>query len=189
MYVVGTSPVWIPLLDSLKSIFSIKKDSAGIGPSDQTSFYLKDIPVLHFFTGQHSDYHKPSDDAEKINYKGEVEVLNFIVKIIEALDNSPKLTFLKTRNTESGKSSFKVTMGIMPDYAFEGKGVRVDGVSDNKPAAKAGVLRGDVIIKFSDLNIGTIQDYMKGLQKFNKGETTKIKVLRDGKEIELNVTF
>jgi len=71
IYGVGTSPVWVPLIDSLKSEFKIIKDSSGIGPSDQTSFYLKDIPVLHFFTGQHSDYHKPSDDIEKVNYKGE----------------------------------------------------------------------------------------------------------------------
>ena len=189
VYGTGTSPNWIPLLDSLKSIFSIKKDSSGIGPSDQTSFYLKDIPVLHFFTGQHSDYHKPSDDIEKINYMGEVEVLNYIVKIIEALDNSPKLKFLKTRNTESSKSSFKVTMGIMPDYAFEGKGVKADGVTEGKPAHKAGLLKNDVVIKMGDIDINNIHDYMKGLSKFNKGDTTKIKVVREGKEIELSVTF
>lgn len=75
IYGVGTSPSFVPLLDSLKLTFNIKKDSSGIGPSDQTSFYLKDIPVLHFFTGQHSDYHKPSDDAEKVNYKGKQKCL------------------------------------------------------------------------------------------------------------------
>lgn len=189
VYGVGTSPTWVPLLDSMKTIFSIKKDSAGIGPSDQTSFYLKDIPVLHFFTGQHNDYHKPSDDADKINYKGEVEVLNYIIRLVNILDNSPKLTFLKTRNAESTKGGYKVTMGIMPDYAFEGKGVKADGVSDGKPAAKAGVMKNDIIIKLGDSDINTIQEYMKALGKFNKGETTKVKVLREGKEVELSVTF
>lgn len=189
VYGVGTAPVWVPLLDSLKSGFSVKKDSSGIGPSDQTSFYLKDIPVLHFFTGQHSDYHKPSDDAEKINYKGEKEVLDYIVRLVKATDHYPKLAFLKTRNPDTGKSSFKVTMGVMPDYTFEGKGMRIDGVTDNRPGAKAGVQKDDIVIQLGEVKVENVQDYMKALQQFNKGETGKLKVLRKGKEVEMNVTF
>lgn len=189
IYGVGTSPVWVPLIDSLNSSFSIKKDSSGIGPSDQTSFYLKDIPVLHFFTGQHSDYHKPSDDENKINYDGEADVLNYIIHLTEATFRYPKLTFLKTRNSDTGKSSFKVTMGIMPDYTFEGKGLRVDGVTDGKPAAKVGLQKGDIITKLGEQNVENIQDYMKGLNQFKKGESAKVKVLRDSKEMELTVTF
>jgi Zn-dependent M28 family amino/carboxypeptidase len=189
VYGVGTSPVWVPLMDSLKSEFSIKKDSSGIGPSDQTSFYLKDIPVLHFFTGQHSDYHKPDDDEAKINYDGEVAILNYITSLVEVTLSYPKLTFLKTRNPDSGKVSFKVTMGIMPDYTFEGKGLRIDGVTDGKPASKAGLQKGDIITKLGEQQVGNVQDYMKALNQFNKGETGKVKLLREGKEMELSVTF
>lgn len=189
IYGVGTSPVWVPMIDSVKSELSIKKDSAGIGPSDQTSFYLKNIPVLHFFTGQHADYHKPGDDIDKINYKGEVSVLNYIIRIITLTEKMDRLTFLKTKNPDTGKGGFKVTMGIMPDYTFEGKGLKVDGVSDGKPAAKAGILKGDLIIQLGDFPVNNVQEYMKALSNFKKGESAKVKVNRDGKTIELDVTF
>lgn len=189
IYGVGTSPVWVPIIDTLKSSLSIKKDSAGIGPSDQTSFYLKNIPVLHFFTGQHSDYHKPSDDAEKINYKGEVKVLEYIIRVVANTESMDKLAFLKTKNPDTGKGGFKVTMGIMPDYTFEGKGLKVDGVSDGKPASKAGVQKGDLIIQLGEFPINNVQDYMKALGNFKKGETTVVRVMREGKEVSLNVTF
>jgi hypothetical protein len=189
IYGVGTSPVWIPIIDSLKTEFSIKKDSSGIGPSDQTSFYLKNIPVLHFFTGQHSDYHKPSDDIARINYKSEKSVLDYIATIVNVTNTYPKLTFLTTRNPDMGKSAFKVTMGVMPDYTFEGKGMRIDGVTDGRPAAKAGILKSDVVTKLGEIKVESVQDYMKALQQFKKGDTGKIKVLRSGKELELEVTF
>lgn len=189
IYGVGTSPVWVPMIDTLKSSLSIKKDSAGIGPSDQTSFYLKNIPVLHFFTGQHSDYHKPTDDAEKINYKGEVKVLEYIIRVVNNTENMEKLAFLKTKNPDTGKGGFKVTMGIMPDYTFEGKGLKVDGVSDGKPAAKAGVQKGDLIIQLGEFPINNVQDYMKALGNFKKGQTTVVRVMREGKEVSLDVTF
>lgn len=189
IYGVGTSPVWVPMIDGFKSDLSIKKDSAGIGPSDQTSFYLKNIPVLHFFTGQHADYHKPSDDIEKINFIGEVKVLEYIANIIHTTEEMEKLTFLKTKNPDTGKGGFKVTLGIMPDYTFEGKGLHVDGVSDGKPAAKAGVQKGDLIIQLGEFPVGNVQDYMKALSNFKKGDSTLVKVLREGKEITLNVTF
>ncbi len=189
VYGVGTAPDWVPLIDKTPTSFSIKKDSAGVGPSDQTSFYLKDIPVLHFFTGQHSDYHRPTDDIDKINFEGEKDVLEYIVKIIEQTETLPKMTFLKTRNTEAGTRKYKVTMGVMPDYAFDGKGMRIDGVTAGKPAEKAGLLRGDVVIKLGETKVESTMDYMKGLSNFNKGDTTEIIVLRDGKEIKLTVTF
>lgn len=189
VYGVGTSPVLVPIIDSVKSNFSIKKDSSGIGPSDQTSFYLKDIPVLHFFTGQHSDYHKPSDDADKINYKGEAEVLNYISQIIEKTFHYPKMQFSKTRNPDTGKSSFKVTMGVMPDYTFEGDGMRIDGVTDNKPAFKAGVLKGDVVKKLGGVEVKDVQGYMKALSTYKKGDETTVEVLRNGELKTLKLTF
>ena len=189
IYGVGTSPSFVPLLDSLKLTFDIKKDSSGIGPSDQTSFYLKDIPVLHFFTGQHSDYHKPSDDAEKVNYKGEAEVLSYIVNVIEKTFHYPKLTFSKTRNPDMGKSSFKVTMGVMPDYTFDGLGMRIDGVTENKPAFKAGLKTGDIVIKIGEFIIKDLQTYMKALSKYEKGQTTTIEVIRNEELKVFNLTF
>jgi len=189
LYGVGTSADWIPLLDKINSGFSIKKDSAGIGPSDQTSFYLKNIPVLAFFTGQHSDYHKPSDDWQKINFKGEVKVLEYVIKVIEETESLPKMKFLETKNTEEGKTSFKVTLGIMPDYTFDGKGLRVDGVTKGKTADAAGLLKGDIILQMGDVIVNEIHDYMKALSKFNKGDSTEVIILRDGKNLKKQVNF
>lgn len=189
IYGFGTSPTWGEIVDKQNNYFTIKKDSAGIGPSDQTSFYLKDIPVLHFFTGQHSDYHKPSDDVHKINFTGEQKVLEYIVALINATNNLPKLTFSKTAAPASNKTSFKVTLGVMPDYAFEGKGMRIDGVTDGKPAAKAGLIKGDVIIQMGELTVDNVYDYMKGLSTYKKGDSAKVKVQREQKELEFTVTF
>lgn len=187
----GTSPVWEPLLKKLSpKDINIKTDSSGVGPSDHTSFYLKDIPVLHFFTGGHSDYHKPSDDWEKINYEGEVKVLELITDIIESLDKEPKLAFLKTKSKmTTSRSSFKVTLGIMPDYSSSGEGLRVDGVTDGRPGAKAGIKTGDVIIQIGDHPIKDIQNYMDALGKFEKGQTVPVKVKRNNETVELSVTF
>lgn len=189
VYGVGTSPTWVPLLDKTNTYFSIKKDSSGIGPSDQTSFYLKDIPVLHFFTGQHSDYHKPSDDAEKINFSGEKRVLEYIVELINETNSMPKLTFTKTTSPISTSTKWKVTMGVMPDYAFEGEGMRIDGVSDNKPAFKAGIKTGDVVLKLGNLNVKNVQDYMKALSVFNKGDKTSVIVKRGSENLSLELEF
>ncbi|MBC7774753.1 MAG: M20/M25/M40 family metallo-hydrolase, partial [Phycisphaerae bacterium] len=115
---VGTAPDFVPTLKGITTGLSIKLDSAGVGPSDHTSFYLKNIPVLFFFTGQHSDYHKPSDDIEKVNFKGEIQVVETVVQVIQKLDNQPKLKFQETKSKESTNASFKVTLGIMPDYTY-----------------------------------------------------------------------
>lgn len=189
VYGVGTSPVWVPLIDGIKSDFKIIKDSSGIGPSDQTSFYLKDIPVLHYFSGQHSDYHKPSDDIEKLNYKGEAAILDYIIATIEKTYKLPKLTFTKTRNPGAGKSTYKVTMGVMPDYTYESEGMRIDGVTDGKPASKAGLVKGDIIIRLGTFAVKNVQEYMKALSNFKKGDTTEVEVIRDGKKLVLPLTF
>lgn len=187
---VGTAPNFVPLLNSLNTPdLSIKQDSAGIGPSDHTSFYLKNIPVLFFFTGQHTDYHKPSDDVEKVNFTGQKAILNYAVRLIDALDKAPKLVFQETKSKPEDTPRFKVTLGIMPDYTYEGEGVHVDGVTDGKPAAKAGLQRGDRIIGLGDTEIHTIRDYMQALSKFQKGETAKVKVVRGSETKEIEVTF
>jgi len=187
---VGTAPDFVPLLKSLNSDqLSVKLDSAGIGPSDHTSFYLKNIPVLFFFTGQHSDYHKPADDTEKINFKGLQSILGYVVRTVNELDKRPRLTFQTTKSNEENTPRFKVTLGIMPDYTYDGEGVHVDGVTDGKPAFKAGVLKDDIIVGLGDIEVKTIRDYMKALSAFKKGDTTKVKVKRGAEEKVMEVTF
>ncbi len=189
VYGVGTAPQFVPLIDSLDADFSIKKDSSGIGPSDQTSFYNKDIPVLHFFTGQHGDYHRPSDDVEKINFVGEAKVLETIVVLLDEIDKLPKLQFLTTRNSTINAPRFKVSMGIMPDYTFEGEGVMIDGVTQGKPASKAGVQKGDMIVELGTFETKSVMQYMEVLSKFRKGDQATLKVKRNNQIINLNVEF
>ena len=185
----GTSPEWGKIVPGSNREFHLRYDSAGIGPSDYTSFYLQNIPVLGFFTGQHSDYHKPTDDVEKINFKDEVKILEFVLRIIHETTHYSKISFRTTFSKESKNTDFKVTLGIMPDYIYEGKGLRIDGVTEGKPAFKAGLLRGDVIIKFEEMVINDIQDYMKALTKTKKGETKRITVLRGSEVITVVVIF
>jgi aminopeptidase YwaD len=186
----GTSPLWGQLLTEKDKFFTVKFDSSGSGPSDHTSFYRKDIPVLFFFTGVHSDYHKPTDDADKINYNGELQVVKYIYNIIDAANKKGKLVFTKTRETQQmGKSSFKVTLGIMPDYTYSGSGVRVDGISEGKTAQKVGIKAGDVITQLGDHKFSDVQTYMETLSKFNKGDATKVKVKRGNEELTFDIIF
>ncbi len=187
----GTSPFWNSTLSSIQAgKLNVKTTESGIGPSDHTSFYLKDIPVLHFFTGTHADYHKPSDDWEKLNIQGMVDIADYMIALIEASEKQGKLEFTKTKEPEIGKvSSFKVSLGVVPDYAYEGQGMRIDGVSEGKPAQKAGLKAGDVIVQMGEEKIKDIYAYMAALGKFTKGQTIEIRFIRDGKELGVNVTF
>jgi hypothetical protein len=186
----GTSPAWGETISSSDKFFTIKFDSSGTGPSDHTSFYRKDIPVLFFFTGLHSDYHKPTDDADKINYTGELMVMKYILKAIEANDKKGKIAFTKTKEMAMGSSTrFKVTLGIMPDYTFSGSGVRVDGIVDGKTAQKVGIKAGDVLVQLGDHKFSDLQTYMEALGKFNKGDATKVKLKRGNEEMSFDIVF
>ena len=185
----GTSPYWSALIKEKDAYFNIKVDSSGSGPSDHTSFYRKDLPVLFFFTGTHMDYHKPSDDADKINYAGIAAVVNYIKNILDQTNEQPKISFTKTREVSMGTSSFKVSMGIMPDYTYSGAGVKVDGVIAGRTAEKAGIKTGDVIIQLGEHPFTDVQTYMGALNKFNKGETTQVIYKRGEEIIKSTVTF
>ncbi len=186
----GTSPSW---KDELAKIqvggIKIKTTDSGVGPSDHTSFYLKDMPVLHFFTGQHTDYHKPSDDSELVNYQGIYDVSMFIATLVTNLNDDGKLVFTKTKDESQQGASFKVTLGVMPDYVYDGEGMRIDAVMDDRPAKKAGLEKGDVLIQIGDVEVKTIYDYMDGLAKFKKGEKAKVKVKRNEEILEREVEF
>ena len=185
---VGTSPAWNDVVDMAGDDFKLTIDSSGVGPSDHTSFYYANMPVLFFFTGSHRDYHKPSDTAGGINYPGEVMIIKYIERVVAKMDKeNVKPVFTPTKQKSTGKSSFKVTLGIMPDYTYESGGVRVDGVSDNRPAIKAGIKQGDIIIKLGDVKINGMQTYMEALGKFSPGDKTKVTLKRDGKEITLPI--
>lgn len=189
----GTSPAWGSLFqDALKKQknFTVKFDSSGAGPSDHTSFYRKDIPVLFFFTGLHTDYHKPTDDGDKINYTGELHIIRFIEDLVKASSKEGKLAFQKTRETSTMSTArFSVTLGIMPDYTFSGGGVRVDGVSDGRPAQKAGIQTGDIIVQLGEYSTDSMETYMQALSKFKKGDLTKVKYKRGNELLEGDVQF
>ena len=193
----GTSPSWgeIYNLSGRKKLYSndliFRFDSSGTGPSDHTSFYLKNIPVLFYFTGLHPDYHEPTDDYDKINFIGEMNVVKHIMSVIETEDKQKtKLAFTKTRETQTTTSArFSVTLGIMPDYTFAGTGVRVDGVSDNRPAQKAGLQTGDVIISLGDYKTNSLESYMQALGKFKKGDKTIVTFNRGNQTLSSPVEF
>lgn len=186
----GTSPWWGQTLTASDKYFKLNFDSSGTGPSDHTSFYRKDIPVLFFFTGAHSDYHKPSDDADKINYTGELMLIRYIYNVIDKTNGKGKLTFTKTREAQAqGKRSFGVSLGIMPDYTYSGTGVRADGVSEGKLAQRVGIRAGDVIVQIGEHKVNDVQGYMQVLGKFNKGDATKVKVKRGTEELVFDIVF
>ncbi len=187
----GTSPVWKQEISQINvANITAKTSDSGIGPSDHTSFYLEDIPCLHFFSGQHMDYHKPIDDAHLINYEGIYQISNFILKLIENLDDDGKIVFTATKDdTERSAAKFKVTLGVMPDYVYEKEGMRIDAVIDSRPAAKAGMKKGDVIVKIGGQPVKDIYDYMEGLSQFENGDKTKIRVKRGEEILEMEVEF
>lgn len=187
---VGTSPEWPERLEKIDvDDIAIVTSESGVGPSDHTSFYLEDIPVLHFFTGQHEDYHKPSDDAELVNFEGIVSVAKFILALVADMDGIEKPEFTKTKEETSDTPRFTVTLGVVPDYLFDGHGMRIDGVTEGKPAANAGMVKGDIVIKMGELEVADMMGYMEALSQFEKGDSTIVVVNRDGEEIELEVEF
>ena len=188
VYGTGTSPIFKQTLKSHNNNFKLIQKESGVGPSDHTSFYLADIPVLHFFTGQHSDYHKPSDDVATLNYEGMELVSNYIFNIVTDLNDNGKLAFRKTKS-EKAQVRFKVGLGVIPDYMFDGKGMRIDGVSEDKPAQKAGLQKGDIVIQLGDKKVTDMMSYMKALALFKKGDKSTVVVTRKGKEVKTEVQF
>ncbi|MAD97844.1 MAG: peptidase M28 [Flavobacteriaceae bacterium] len=189
VYGTGTSPIFKQVLKSHNKGFKLIQNESGVGPSDHTSFYLADIPVLHFFTGQHSDYHRPSDDSDKLNYEGMNLISTYLFDIISDLDDNGKLAFRKTKNESDKTPRFRVGLGVVPDYLFDGKGMRIDGVSEDKPAQKAGLLKGDVVIQLGDSLVTDMMSYMRALSTFKKGDQTKVVVKRGDKDVQKTIKF
>jgi len=185
----GTSPEWDKTLEMVNCGLTFKTTKSGVGPSDHTSFYNVEMPVLHFFTGTHDQYHKPTDDFELINLEGELRILNMIIALNEVVGEK-RLEFTATVNADSRKApKFSVTLGIVPDYMYDGEGLKIDGVSGGKPASKAGLQAGDIILNLGDVKVSDMQSYMDALSLYKKGDSVKVIYKRGGKTQESKVTF
>ncbi|MCG6914932.1 M20/M25/M40 family metallo-hydrolase [bacterium BMS3Abin03] len=185
VYGTGTSSNWKDILnkdnaDSLTLTFN----DEGYGPSDQSSFYAKKIPVLFFFTGTHEDYHKPSDDADKINFDGEKEVLDYVYDVFNSIDDTKeKPDYLLVERKEPEKMpSRKVWVGTIPDFAGNVDGYKISGVSEGGPAETAGLQGGDIIIKFGDKKISNIYDFTYALADYVPGDIVEVVVKRGDEE-------
>ena len=188
----GTAKEWDSLIDKSNDFsFDLVKSESGLGASDHTSFYLLDIPSLHFFTGQHDDYHKYTDDYNKVNFEGIKMIADYINKIINKSDSFSELglTFQKTKDTSNTHRSFSVTLGVMPDYLYDKKGMKIDKVREGKVAFNSGFLDGDIVIKMDNIQIEDMMSYMEALGKFKKGDSIVVRVIRNNKELDLQVTF
>ncbi|MDX1587212.1 MAG: M28 family peptidase, partial [Balneolaceae bacterium] len=189
----GSSPGWEPLISEANSdSLNIETIPDGTGASDHTSFYNRQIPVLHYFTDTHADYHRPSDDAEYINADGQDKILEHVKRVIRALDslNNEELAYTEAPVTQNRDVTMSgVTMGVTPDYGYSGKGMRITGVSGGGPADRAGLKSGDVILKLANTDLNDIYAYMKVLNTLEEGQETSVTVLREGQERTFDIRF
>lgn len=194
---IGTSSQFKTIVDSIGKLhpLSLSFTEDGFGPSDHASFYGKEKPVLFFFTGLHGDYHRPSDTWEKINYDGESTIVQMVMQTLAAIDaKNQKPDYIKVKSSaQPGQAmSFKVSLGITPDYSDHPKGMRITGVREGGAGEKAGLLADDIIVKLGSTVIKNVYDYTFALGKFKAGDSTNVTVLRgprEDKEVELQVTF
>ena len=202
---VGTSPTWKPLLDKLNgsapapasaagngsgSRFQLGFGEDGFGPSDHQSFYVRDVPVLFFFTGTHEDYHKPSDTAEKINGQGLVQIAEFVREIAISVANEPQriaFTKVKAEQRPAGRG-FRVYLGTVPNYSDQSDGMKLDGVRPGSPAEKAGLRAGDIVVRLGKMPIKNVYDYTYALGEMRGGEEIEAIIRRDGKEMTMKIT-
>ena len=201
---VGTSPAWKPLIDKLNhakapaaaagngsgSRFQLSFGQDGFGPSDHQSFYVRDVPVLFFFTGTHDDYHKPTDTAEKINAEGERQVVEFVREAAVAVADEPEriaFTRVKTESKPSGRG-FRVYLGTVPNYSDQSDGMKLDGVRPASPAERAGLRAGDIVVMLGKTPIKNVYDYTYALGEIRAGEEVEVIIRRDGRELNLKIT-
>lgn len=181
----GTSSKWKEILNAKNSYgFKLAMSDGGSGGSDHQAFSNKSIPVLFFFSGTHSDYHKPSDDVEKINIAGQEKILKFVFDVANEIQKTEKrLDYVKVQEVAQrpmGRS--RVTVGSVPEFGYNGNGYKLSGTTEGSPAAKAGMKAGDIIIKFGPKTVGNIYDFMYAVQEYKAGDKVDVVALRDGKE-------
>jgi Zn-dependent M28 family amino/carboxypeptidase len=198
VYGTGTATELPSLVDSsnLKILpaLSIQGGGDGFGSSDHASFYAKNIPVLHFFTDNHDDYHRATDDVEKINAGGEARVVNLAFDMIKSLDTRPtRLSFVKSAKPArlgSSSSGSQVYLGSIPDMSAGSEpGLKLTGVRAGSPAEKGGLVAGDIIVEFGGAAVTDLQSYSDALYSHKPGESVKVVYKRDGKRMETTVTL
>lgn len=189
----GTSDRWNEIIDSAENdSLNITQTPSGAGASDHASFYEAGIPVLHYFTGTHENYHRSSDTADKINIRGISRVTDHVIKLVESLDkiDSMDIGFIESTDPHSATFDFEgPTLGVLPDYSYSGRGFRVESVRDGEAADLGGIRDGDVIIQMENIEIGDIYDYMESLSEFERGDQVSVTVRREGDEVTLNIQF
>jgi peptidase M28-like protein/PDZ domain-containing protein/PA domain-containing protein len=170
--------------------FTLTLNEDGYGPSDHSSFYAKQVPVLFFWTGTHDDYHKPSDTADKINYEGEARIVSFVERVVRDIDKTEKRpTYTVAKSDSQGRSTgFRVYLGTIPNYADANDGLKLDGVRDDSPAAKAGLKAGDKVVKLAGRDVKNVYDYTYALGEMKAGQEYEIEVMRDGQRLTMKIT-
>jgi membrane-associated protease RseP (regulator of RpoE activity) len=191
---VKTAAEFEPLVDKANERygFTLTKEPGGFGPSDHASFYAKKIPVMHFFTGTHRDYHRPSDDSDKINVTGMRRVGEMVAEVAAELamsDQRPKYQETASTQRAPGGGGDRPYFGSIPDFAQDQPGYALSGVAKDSPAEKGGLKAGDVIIKLGESRIGNLEDFDSALRKYKGGDKVPVTVKRDGKEQTLEVTL
>jgi hypothetical protein len=174
--------------------FDLRTSSDGYGPSDHTSFYKRNVPVLALFTGVHTDYHKPSDTPEKLNPAGMSQIADFVVALVESLDARPRVTYQKAKADSTvgriaGGGGYGAWLGTIPDYMQTEGGVLLSGIRSGSPAEKAGLEQGDTIVKFDGVRIDNIYDYTYALRSRKPGQQVRITVRRGSAEQDLMATL
>jgi aminopeptidase YwaD len=188
---VGTAKEWREMMAAdTEKTFQLTLNEDGYGPSDHSSFYSKQIPVLFFWTGTHNDYHKPSDTFDKINYADEARVLAMVARIVNQLGAADKrLTYTTAKSDATPRTGgFRVYLGTIPNYADSNDGLLIDGVRDDSPAAKAGLKAGDRIVKIGTRDIKNVYDYTYALGEMKAGEEYVFEIVRGQQKISLKVT-
>ena len=195
----GPAPKGVPIVVSAngrpimsvdpKGAFDLTLNDDGYGPSDHSSFYSKQIPVLFFWTGTHNDYHKPSDTFDKINYNDEARILSMVARIVRDIDAADqRLTYTTAKSDPPRGGGFRVYLGTIPNYADTTDGLLLDGVRDDSPAAKAGLKAGDRIVKIGNRDVKNVYDYTYALGEMKAGQEYVIEVVRGSEKLTLKIT-
>jgi hypothetical protein len=192
----GTSPIFKELIAKANEGLALEIESSegGFGPSDHFTFYAHNVPVLFFFTGPHADYHKVSDDWDKINVEGVASVVKLSVHVLSQLVfTATPVPFTRAVPDTAGPPGGEgygagrgAYFGIVPDFGGEpDKGAKISGVSEGSPAEKAGLKAGDVIVKFAGKTITGLYDLSFALKEKKPGDEVEVVVIRNGEAITL----
>ena len=202
----GTAEEWTDVLDranaATASPLDLRYNSDGFGASDHSSFYARGIPVLHFFSNTHPEFHRVEDDWELVNADGMERVTDLVVSVARDVIPAAGLASLTPvegvgnphgvagpSDGSPARSGFRVRLGTIPDYSRESGGMGITGVRDGSPAAKAGIRAGDIIVEFGDHPIEDVYGYMYALAEFDPGDEVRVVVLRDGERVAFTVVL